>query len=317
MLKKIKDLIHAAKQKSGALFYNKPQTYEVHYNVSLINKSKNQETVTVVLPMPQTTQHQTILQKSGIEKIETEETFKNTYQAPEVLLAPSEEKNFSTSFLIQVPPGKINENQKKYRLADYDKNSKGYTLYIEPRFSVSPDNKTIQNIAQKLIGDEENIYKIISRINEYVIKSLKYGNPIPGLYTAHETLKKDCVDCGGFSAVFTSMCMSVGIPARVVAGFWAGYPKKYVQNNMHAWAQILLPDGSWITADPTTEKLSRENRTRLFGKLGVRSSDRVIFSLGCDVKIAGQRINILQNPTLLKPNPKLSLALTYTAKRVS
>lgn len=315
MLKKIKDFFHAALKKSGTAFYTKPQTYEVSYQVAAKNIGKRAETVTIVLPAPQNTQDQLVSQGKNSAQKKIEQLYKNAYDLWNVRLEPGEEQTIKQNYIVTITPEKIKEVQKKYRLEEYSTASKLYKLYTRKSFHISPDNKTIQGITKKLIGDEKNIFTIVSKINEYVIKSLTYGNPTLGLYSAHDALKKDCVDCGGFSTFFVSMCISVGIPARVVAGFWAGYPEKNIKHAMHAWAEVLLPDGSWILADPSTEKLNRENRTRLFGKLGSRTTDRIIFSLGSDFEIQKEKIPILQNPIVLPKGTSVQATLAYTAKK--
>lgn len=157
---------------------------------------------------------------------------------------------------------------------------------------------TIAELAKRIIGDESNLKTILNRLNEYTVNHLVYGRPIEGLYTVDDALTNPCVDCGGFDTLLASLCLAIGIPTRIVAGFWAGYK----QNGMHAWLEIFLPDGTWLPADPSIEHLRALGKTAKTGGLGVVGSDRIVFSQGCDIPVAIhdriEKVDILQHPTV-------------------
>ncbi len=60
--------------------------------------------------------------------------------------------------------------------------------------------------------------------------------------------------CGSFSSAFVMLARSIGIPARVVAG-WAIAPTRDSQtvyaNQAHQWAEIALDGLGWVAFDPT------------------------------------------------------------------
>ncbi|MBI5411589.1 transglutaminase domain-containing protein [Candidatus Peregrinibacteria bacterium] len=150
----------------------------------------------------------------------------------------------------------------------------------------------------------------LQEINDFVIATLEYGDPIPGLYSAEEALKRRRVDCGGFGTLFCARCQEAGIQARLVSGFWAGYPK----NEMHAWVEALSPEGQWIPADPSVEQLLRQGRTRKSGRLGFAGSDRIALSFGhyFPILIDGRTVtvDILQNPMVVPREAKEALQMT-------
>lgn len=65
--------------------------------------------------------------------------------------------------------------------------------------------------------------------------------------------------CEYFASAMTLMCQSIGIPARLVAGFRTdgdsynviGQYYIVTQAQAHAWVEVLTPDG-WMTFDPTS-----------------------------------------------------------------
>jgi hypothetical protein len=118
------------------------------------------------------------------------------------------------------------------------------------------------------------------------------------LYSVTKALRLKTVDCGGYDTLFASICLALGIPARIVAGYWLGYK----QNLMHAWLELQLPNGQWLPADPSVEALRKVGRSKKIGGLGKIGSDRIAFSYGCDIKLFEYKnvvVDILQVPFIL------------------
>ncbi len=159
-------------------------------------------------------------------------------------------------------------------------------------------------LAKKIRGTETDTFKILHRINRYVIAHLTYGDPIPGLYSAEDALTKPRVDCGGFDSLFIALCLALGIPARLISGFWK-------EGSMHAWLEAQLEDGTWIPADPSVEQLFALKRTRRSGRLGFVDNDRIAFSLGSliPIEINGQHLTVplLQHPFVYAPDTQTVL----------
>lgn len=75
--------------------------------------------------------------------------------------------------------------------------------------------------------------------------------------------------CEYFASSMVALCQSVGIPARLVAGYVAteynGITGQYLvrESNAHAWAEVYVGEGRWQTFDPTPpadlERIHRPN----------------------------------------------------------
>ena len=134
---------------------------------------------------------------------------------------------------------------------------------------------------------------------DQTMAKLHYGAPIPGLYTLEDVQTLPAVDCGGFSVYLISLLEAAHIPARLVAGFWAGY----AQNDMHAWVEGKLPDGTWLPLDPSTEWLRKRRRTKKYGGFGQIGSYRIVMSVGSDHVIHYHQtdypVRMLQVPMIL------------------
>lgn len=276
----------------------KRQTFVARYQVLLKNNAEKANDFTIVIPVPSTIGAQRIASEPrftpAAHQTGADERFGNQFAIWRVKLASGESRLFTEHFTVSVD-AITKEISPDVFISGYgDK----LAMYCAPSTHIESADQQIQTLAKEVVAGVTDIKTIISRINEVVMKRLEYGNPIHGLYSAKDALKQVKVDCGGYDSLFVALCIASGIPARIVSGFWAGYPK----NEMHAWAEFQLPSGEWVPADSSTEALAREGRTHKIGKLGTLGSDRIIFSVGCDipVELSGKKkeVAILQHPTI-------------------
>lgn len=277
-------------------FYLKRQTFVARYQVMLKNIAEKPNQFAVVVPIAKTSANQRVASEPrfipAIGQIETDERFGNQYAIWRAELAPGESRLFTQHFTVSVDP--------VHREIPTDAFVSGYgdrpDAFFSPSAHIQSDDEKVKVIAQGAVAGASDVRTLVSNLNEEVIRRLEYGNPINSLYSALDALKQIKVDCGGYDSLFVALCIASGIPARIVSGFWAGYQK----NDMHAWAEFQLPSGEWIPVDPSTESLARAGRTHKLGKIGTIGSDRIVFSIGCDVPLRGlkkgQVAAILQHP---------------------
>ena len=149
---------------------------------------------------------------------------------------------------------------------------------------------------------EQPTLRTLEVLYNQTLDYLTYGNPIPGLYSTIDALRLGCVDCGGFSTYLGALAQACGIPSRLVSGFWVGYH----HNEMHAWVESLLPDGTWWPMDASVDWMRRRGRSRKHGGFGHIGSDRVVISVGTNhqLRYQGREYNVgmLQLPMLLNDN---------------
>lgn len=180
-------------------------------------------------------------------------------------------------------------------------------LYLEPDQFIQPNLPEIVELAKR--------YRSLPNIYAQALRALRYGGVNPGLYTTTEAIQRAEVDCGGFSTYLAALARAAGIPARLVAGFWAGYE----HNDMHAWVECALPDGSWLPIDTSTAWLRQQGRTGKLGGLGELGSDRIVFSVGShhelQISHTTYRVGMLQLPMQLRPDGTFSY-LSYDHYRI-
>jgi len=286
---------HKVCEKTGLIFYSKKQKYHFIYQFNLENKSKFSKAGLVFVPVPFTAM--------GLKayptdfQLGTDGLYANRYGYWSFFLDGKQKMVFKYEFDVISYPKKLSHDLMHFVFADYGNVPNDVKKkYLSSNKYLRSANKDIVNLARQLKADEENVVMVMKKINNFVISTLIYANPISGLYDAEFALTYRKVDCGGFSTLFASLAMSLGVPCRIVSGFWAGY----VKSTMHAWVEFMLPDGTWIPVDASVEQLFEHGKSYKSGHFGFVGSDRIVMSYGCDIPLEfnGKKvfIDILQNP---------------------
>ena len=294
--------IELALEKVGTRTYTQPQTFEVDYRVQLKNITNTAQKCVVVLPGLRSGGDQSILRSSVFipeTDLQIDLVWQNPYAAWRVELPAQGIEVVSQTFAVQVRPSQEYSRWENLVIGDRGEQVSEGLLAMQPNAFIHPTQPDIQVLAKQIAGSELRVISVLERLNAYVSENIVYGNPIPGLYSDEQALHERVVDCGGFASLYCSLAISLGIPSRIVSGFWAGYEK----NGMHAWAESLLPSGVWIPVDPSVENLRQRGATRKSGRFGYLGSDRIVLSRGCDISIEvfGTKIkaDILQNPIVI------------------
>ncbi|MEK9150970.1 MAG: transglutaminase domain-containing protein [Patescibacteria group bacterium] len=298
------------KEKLGLAFYLKPQLYSFSYSVRVENFYSENNEITVIFPVAGETVSQKIKKApvfSPAGYIENSDAkFKNHYVWWRTVLPAKGSAEFSETGEIEVFPSEFSFEKGDFFLDDYRnvKNLSEYQLYLFSDYYLSGRDEKIKSLAEKAAGGEQGTVKTARKLYEFTKNYLTYGNPIKGLYGFKDAMVKREVDCGGFASFLGSLCMAKGIPARIIAGFWAAHRNHNGgQPPMHAWLELMMPDGRWLPTDPSVEHLLSRGRTDKSGRFGFIGSDRIVFSRGSDItlEVEDKKItaDILQNPIII------------------
>ncbi|MDA8217635.1 MAG: DUF3488 and transglutaminase-like domain-containing protein [Dehalococcoidales bacterium] len=119
----------------------------------------------------------------------------------------------------------------------------------------------VRRLARTLTADYDNAYDKALAIETY-LRGLTYSLEPPSV-----PVGRDVVDfflfeskegyCDYFSSAMVVMLRSLGIPARVVAGYLPGTYDETVQayvvreSDSHSWPEVYFPDYGWIEFEPT------------------------------------------------------------------
>jgi transglutaminase-like putative cysteine protease len=138
-----------------------------------------------------------------------------------------------------------------------------YPDFVRARYLQLPDNisERVRALARGLTHESPNAYDKAVAIRDY-LRAIPYDFFPPPLAPNAEAVDNFLfVDKRGFCEQFATsmvvMLRSLGIPARLVAGYGAGehnplsgyYTVRL--NNAHAWVEVYFPENGWIPFDPT------------------------------------------------------------------
>lgn len=206
---------------------------------------------------------------------------------------------------------------KNYKLNDYSKSvlKQNQQYLILNRF-INGQDDLVNYLTKSRIKKEENLSNIISSLYQLTLDFLTYGKPTVGLYSYKQAVEERITDCGGFATFLISLLNAAGIPAHLVVGYLIKDNIKTKISTLfgfrvldlgfltiHAWLEVLLPDGSWFPLDPSIDWRRSRGLTKREGGFGFIPADRLVTSFGCDFKIKinnkDYQIDIFQQPIYL------------------
>jgi hypothetical protein len=299
---------HRLKEQLGTYSHTGINSFEITYHLSIESKTAN--TITLAIPLPPTTPEQTIT--------ELKLHLPNTRQV-------TDEKCGNHFFIGSIEPRtaklEIPAFSCQTTIRPYSKKNNCSTTGMpsialtEDSNHLHPTDPRIQTLA-KNIGQRSSRKEVASKINAHLVRTLVYGDPIDELYSDLDALLRPRVDCGGYDALFVSLCRANNIPARIVNGFFLDGTK----NNMHAWAEFQDEKGHWIPVDPSMEQLAKKGRTKKSGRFGYIGSDRLQLSQGCDIPIEWNNKQysapLLQHPFILDGTGSESIRAALSVKMI-
>jgi hypothetical protein len=119
----------------------------------------------------------------------------------------------------------------------------------------------IRERALAIIGDENNVLKIVAKLVSWIWSNIEYKTHDPILYP-NETLSMSEGDCDEQAILFSTFCRVIGIPSYVQVGciFQPGAyvsdsagQVHYVLNQIgwHGWSIVYVPPWGWLPVDLT------------------------------------------------------------------
>lgn len=151
-----------------------------------------------------------------------------------------------------------------------------YPQWVEDRYLQLPADFSprISELAEQITAELETPYDKANAITRYLRREIKYSNPLPeSPPTGVDPIEWVLFDlkqgfCNYYAAAEVLMLRSVGVPARMAAGFAEGAfdeeANVYIVRNLnaHAWPEVYFPGYGWIEFEPTgnQDPLDRPNR---------------------------------------------------------
>jgi hypothetical protein len=134
------------------------------------------------------------------------------------------------------------------QVGTYSTESSLYQRYTqsEPHLETSEE---MQKLASLIIGEEKNPYLKAQKIYRWMLDNIKFCYPSYPLVlsssASHYAFDKKAGDSTLQAFLFTTLCRSAEIPARVVGGYQLipGHESPW------AWSEFYLPNYGWIPVD--------------------------------------------------------------------
>jgi transglutaminase-like putative cysteine protease/glutamine cyclotransferase len=162
-------------------------------------------------------------------------------------------------FIFPDKCGKLEDIPKKIR-EKYTQNGSKYLI----------NDPYIQELVQKVVGDEKNPYWIARKIFNYVRNTMEYKYE-GGWNVAPHVLKRGTGSCSEYTFSFISLCRAAGLPARFVGSVVVRGDDASLDEMFHRWPEVYLPNYGWIPIDPQGgDKPIPKDRAKNIGHLSNR-----------------------------------------------
>ena len=128
-----------------------------------------------------------------------------------------------------------------------------YTNQSEGLISVTPKIKKIAQALGSSKQSEENILAIWNWLLDNNMIGITQYHLLDEINPMDWVLEHGVMDCHLGSALFISLCRSLGIPSRLIGG----YTLYQALPSPHYWVQVWLPDKGWTSYDFLSWDISR------------------------------------------------------------
>ncbi|MFT4297809.1 MAG: transglutaminase-like domain-containing protein [Candidatus Woesearchaeota archaeon] len=130
-----------------------------------------------------------------------------------------------------------------------------HSRYVLPSRTVDSDNVEIRKFAYELAGDEDDLFKVMVTLAEWVSENVNYNLSTIAdevSYPASWVFENREGVCSEITNLFIAFARSLGVPARFVSGI-AYSSANYTGNvwEMHGWSEIYFPGFGWVPFDVT------------------------------------------------------------------
>jgi transglutaminase-like putative cysteine protease len=141
-----------------------------------------------------------------------------------------------------------------------------YPTWVTERYLQLPDSLTPRTLqlAKEITAGLENPYDQAAAITNYLRDHIEYQETIPAAPRGRDLIDWFLFDykkgfCNYYATSEVIMLRSLGIPARLAAGYAQGERREdgsYLvrQRDAHAWPEAYFPNAGWVEFEPTTSQ---------------------------------------------------------------
>ena len=120
----------------------------------------------------------------------------------------------------------------------------------------------VAGLAERITSSSHNTYDKVTAIEDYLARNYRYSTDSPVPPEGRDAVDHFLFDtnvgfCEQFASATAVMLRTLGIPARVVAGYTPGSRNPFTgyyevrNSDAHAWVEVYFPTYGWYEFDPT------------------------------------------------------------------
>lgn len=110
----------------------------------------------------------------------------------------------------------------------------------------------------------KSIFENLQALNEWTFKHIFFKTGVTDVNTSlDEIIEKRHGVCQDFTHLFCALARQNGIPARYVSGYLHQGNGYFGDSQMHAWAEVFVPNLGWIGFDSTNNLIANENHIKV------------------------------------------------------
>jgi transglutaminase-like putative cysteine protease len=122
--------------------------------------------------------------------------------------------------------------------------------FLKANFFLDSDEESIQNLAERIVGKEEDPWEKAKRIEKWVYDNMTPSNEV-GFARASQICKDLKGDCRQHAMLSAALCRAAGLPARTAVGLiYVRDPRRGPVMGFHMWTEVLIK-GQWRGLDAT------------------------------------------------------------------
>lgn len=256
---------------------------EFSYTARITDIPRGAKNVTVLIPVPQSFDHQKI-ENLVIDTPYPYELIKDSEYsdlAARITAENPDTNQFDVQMTFTVDRQSLSALDGRYKNDD-PLSDKMRKRYLSPDRLV-PLGGPVLDACRKVVKDGESDLEKCRSIYDYVVSTMTYDKSGTGwgrgdvLY-ACSARTGNCTD---FHSLFIAIARASGIPARFVIGFPISDSEAQGEiSGYHCWAEFYTDDLGWVPVDASEASKHPEKKEFFFGNL---DPDRVAFTIGRDI----------------------------------
>ncbi len=127
--------------------------------------------------------------------------------------------------------------------------------YLQQTKNIDYTNPKIQELANKLAKQENDLFLLVSKVGNWVKNNIKYDlNTLTASASkpASWVLQNKIGVCDEITSLFIAILRAQGIPAKFISGIsYTNNPKFSNKWGPHGWAEVYFPGTGWVPFDVT------------------------------------------------------------------